>query len=48
LANDRPTKDREVAFYTTGSTTMFDRIASEWLDEGSVNSKHIVLGEKNL
>lgn len=45
LAN--PVQDsRQAEFYTTGSTTLFDTIANQWLPDSHVISKKIHLGGK--
>jgi glutamate racemase len=46
MANTTLTTERSMAFYTTGSTKMFDQIAKEWLKENTISSKHIALGEE--
>lgn len=43
IANSSENKKPQYAFYTTGSTKMFDDIANEWLDNITVQSTHVNL-----
>lgn len=43
LANPNPLKKRAI-FYTTGSTALFDEIATQWLPITRAQSKKIYLG----